>query len=243
MIEVEGRPLRTLEKNALATSQRLVNLEPGIDRQGEDPLPEFHTLLKLRSERTILLLTEGGETLGGTQMALLEKGGKADFVQGIDHTDSTTADLLFIGRSYPTSRRSDLPLSLPLSGEIEGAVVGEEEMGPSTHSDPAGESDPPRRKGIILLEKLDQIEDDTVPEEAPLPGVEDPGRDLMEDEVLLTHLYRMSGVGAALIAGHHIHFLRQDVDDLPLPLVTPLGADDDDTTAFRSSTLHFDSLR
>jgi hypothetical protein len=47
MIEVEGRPLRTLEKNALATSQRLVNLEPGIDRQGEDPLPEFHTLLKL----------------------------------------------------------------------------------------------------------------------------------------------------------------------------------------------------
>ena len=48
----------------------------------------------------------------------------------------------------------------------------------------------------------------------------------MEDEGLVAVDDGVAGVVAALVAGHDVEPLRQQVDDLALPLVAPLGADD-----------------
>jgi hypothetical protein len=58
--------------------------------------------------------------------------------------------------------------------------------------------------------------------------MEDAGRDQMEDEPLLPDEDRVAGVVAAVVAGHHLHLVGEQVDDLTLPLVAPLGAGDDD---------------
>ena len=60
------------------------------------------------------------------------------------------------------------------------------------------------------------------------PGVEDPRRDQVEDELLLADDDRVAGVVAAVVARHHLDLRRQQVDDLPLALVAPLGAGDHD---------------
>ncbi len=52
-----------------------------------------------------------------------------------------------------------------------------------------------------------------------------PEGDEMENELLLPDLDRVAGVVAALGADDDVGLLRQNVDDLALPLIAPLGAD------------------
>ncbi len=47
----------------------------------------------------------------------------------------------------------------------------------------------------------------------------------MQDDGLAVPDDRVSGIGAALIANHEIGPRGEDVDDLPLSLVPPLGPD------------------
>jgi hypothetical protein len=58
-------------------------------------------------------------------------------------------------------------------------------------------------------------------------AAEHPTRDLPDLEGLAVDDDRVARVRAALVATHEIRVLRQQIDDLPLPLVTPLCADDD----------------
>ena len=58
--------------------------------------------------------------------------------------------------------------------------------------------------------------------------MEDAGRDQMEDEALLAHLDGVAGVVAAVVAGHDLDLLREQVHDLALAFVAPLGADHHD---------------
>ena len=52
----------------------------------------------------------------------------------------------------------------------------------------------------------------------------------MQDELLIIHQYRVARVRTALVAGDECRLLGQDIRDLSFALVTPLSADDDDTT-------------
>ena len=55
-------------------------------------------------------------------------------------------------------------------------------------------------------------------------GMQDARGDQMKDEFLAVHHQGVAGVVAALIPHHHPGPLGQEVDDLPLAFVTPLGA-------------------
>ena len=55
-------------------------------------------------------------------------------------------------------------------------------------------------------------------------GVQDARRDQMKDKLLAVHHQGVAGVVAALIPHHHLRLPGQEVDDLPLAFVTPLGA-------------------
>src|SRR5262249_18077099 len=52
----------------------------------------------------------------------------------------------------------------------------------------------------------------------------------------------MAGVVAALEAHDDVGLFRQPVDDLALPFVTPLGADDDNISHFRSPILKLQEI-
>ncbi len=57
--------------------------------------------------------------------------------------------------------------------------------------------------------------------------MEDAGRDEVQDGLLAAHHQRVAGVVAALEADHHVGVLGEEIDDLSLALVAPLGSDDD----------------
>ena len=53
--------------------------------------------------------------------------------------------------------------------------------------------------------------------------VEDAARDQLEGEGLAVDHDAVAGVVAALVAHHHVHLAGQEVGELALPLVAPLG--------------------
>ena len=72
-----------------------------------------------------------------------------------------------------------------------------------------------------------RVDDHAVADQAQLAGVEDPRRDQVELVDLVAADDRVAGVVAALVADHDVGPLGEQVGDLPLPLVAPLGADND----------------
>ena len=86
--------------------------------------------------------------------------------------------------------------------------------------------DPPPPQLVDLRAQHHRVHHHAVADRAELAGVEDPGRDQVELEGLAVADDRVAGVVAALEADHEVGLLGEQVDDLPLPLVAPLGADD-----------------
>jgi hypothetical protein len=64
-------------------------------------------------------------------------------------------------------------------------------------------------------------------DDADRAGIEDARGDVVEGKGLAVAQDRVPRVRAALIAAYEVRVLGEEVDDLPLALVAPLGADDD----------------
>src|SRR5262249_52513403 len=69
-----------------------------------------------------------------------------------------------------------------------------------------------------------RIDDDAVADDAGHAGMQDAGRDEMQDELLALHVDRVACVVSALISRHDGEARGQQVDNLPLAFVAPLGA-------------------
>ena len=82
------------------------------------------------------------------------------------------------------------------------------------------------RPSISSISDL-RVDDDAVADHAQLAGVEDPRRDQVELVDLVVADDRVAGVVAALVADDDVGPLGEQVGDLSLALVAPLGADDD----------------
>src|SRR4051794_41918203 len=82
---------------------------------------------------------------------------------------------------------------------------------------------------LDLAGENSRVDDDAVADRADLARVEDPRGDQVELEGLTVADDRVAGVVSALKADHDIGLLREQVGDLALALVAPLGADYDDS--------------
>jgi hypothetical protein len=80
---------------------------------------------------------------------------------------------------------------------------------------------------VDLPQQHGRVEDDPVADDAGLIRVEDAGRDQVKLELPALAHDRVAGVVAALEAHDHRRPLREQVGDLSLPLVAPLGTDYD----------------
>jgi len=74
-----------------------------------------------------------------------------------------------------------------------------------------------------------------IADQADLAGMQEPGGNEVEDELLAVHDDGVAGVVAALEADQQIGLLAEDVDHLSLAFIAPLGADHDDVHQDRRS--------
>src|SRR4029079_6398941 len=132
--------------------------------------------------------------------------------------------LVGVAGTDPAPGGADLELAeLRLALLIEELVVRHDQMRVGRDPEPA-EVDPPAPELVDLSGEHDWVDDYAVPDGAQLAGVEDPGRDQVKRERLAFADDGVSRVVAALEADHEIGLLGEQVHDLPLPLVAPLGS-------------------
>jgi hypothetical protein len=82
-------------------------------------------------------------------------------------------------------------------------------------------------EGIDFGEQGGGIDHQPITDHGLFAVAQDAAGDEFEDEPLLADEDRVSGVVAALIARHDIEPFGEKIDNLPLALVSPLGAQDD----------------
>src|SRR5262245_31693870 len=100
------------------------------------------------------------------------------------------------------------------------SAVGDDEV--LLHRDPA-----PHEALDLLLERP-RVDHHPVAHDAQDPGMQDPGGDQVEHQALASEDDGVARVVAAVVARDDLDARGQVVDDLPLPLVTPLRARNDD---------------
>jgi len=83
-----------------------------------------------------------------------------------------------------------------------------------------------------FFEKCNGIENYTVSDYAAASCAQHATRDQLQDKLFAVDDDCVAGIVAAGVASHDGKILRQDIDDLALAFVTPLGADDDRSSAF-----------
>ena len=78
-----------------------------------------------------------------------------------------------------------------------------------------------------------------LPMTACLPGPQNAARNQLQDELLVADEDGVAGVVAALVARHDVEAFGEEIDDLPLALVAPLGAQDDYVSHFDQTYLFY----
>ena len=99
-------------------------------------------------------------------------------------------------------------------------------MGAVGDEEPAGGVDAALVQLIQLGEEVLRLQHDAVADHAGDAGVQDAGGNLPQDELAVADDDGVAGVGPALVAHHQVGPLGQHVDQLALPLVSPLGPND-----------------
>ncbi len=77
---------------------------------------------------------------------------------------------------------------------------------------------------VELVDQHTRVDHDTVADHAALAGIQDPGGDQVQLPLLAAADDRVAGVVAALEADDGVCVLGEQVGDLALALVAPLGA-------------------
>jgi hypothetical protein len=235
VVDVEQRSLGALEEHRPALVEEPVGHRRGVGDVLLEPVAVGEVLLGHRAQ------VEPHVALVGPQRELLGLERSDDLlledllVEQVLHADPDPRGLVGVARPDPPARGADLQLAEPALGRlVEQPVVGHDQVRVGRHAQ-AADVHPPAAQLVELLAEDLGVHDDAVADDARLARVEDPGRHEVELERLAVADDRVAGVVAALEAHHGVGLLGEQVGDLPLALVAPLGADDDDAGHERSS--------
>ena len=226
MVEVEQGGLRALAEHGLPVAQGPVDEQRGIRDVGPQSLGVALGLLGDRLElerRSTIDPLQPDVLLGERDLDLLPQDLR---VEEILRADPEARGLVCIGRADPAPGRADLQLpEPPLTRLVERHVPGHDEVRVARQADGLGRDAP----CVELVELLDEDPgiDDAARAQHALLAPEDPRRHVPELVRLALGDDRVAGVGAALVAADEVGMLGEQVDDLALPLVPPLRADDD----------------
>ena len=148
-------------------------------------------------------------------------------VEQVLDADADPRGLVRVGRPDAPAGRPDLePTQASLARAVERHVPRHDEVGVAGNEQQALRLVPARLELVELRDQNAGIDDAAGADRAALAR-DDAGRDLPDLVGLVAHDDGVAGVRSTLVAADEIRVLREQVDDLSLPLVAPLRADDD----------------
>ena len=224
-VEIEESALRSFEQDSPAFFEGLINEQRGVGYVGAEPLRErLHPLGKLLDlERSHVVealqhdvfLREGSLELLAENLAVenvLGPGYEACCLVGICGNDSSPGVPIW---SFP-SRRSLAESIATCQGMIE-CVSRDPQPGRVT----------PRRLSSSISSTRSPGSMTSPLRRRDLPVAQDARGHVVELEGLAVADDRVPGVRAALVPADEVGVSREEIDDLPLAFVPPLGSDDD----------------
>ena len=152
----------------------------------------------------------------------------------IEHAHAAPRDLVLVRRPDAAARGPDR--SARRAARIDELVIRHHEMRALAHVQPAFDVDAVGDELVDLGEQRLGVEHDPVADRAADAGMQNPARDLVQHEGARADVHRVAGVRAALVAYDPVGTLGEHVDELALPFVAPLRADDDDRARIRHRT-------
>ena len=183
--------------------------------------------------RSTMSSTSRAVATGVLELAVLGDGAGLDVGgegAGIEHVTGPQADppsLVGVRRADALERRADLVVAAHRLGDgVVRLVPREDQVGPARHLQALARHAAGLQR-VELGEQRRQVDDDTVADHRHDVVVEDAARDQLQGVAVAADDDGVAGVVATLVAHDVAVLLGQQVDDLGLALVTPLGADDD----------------
>ena len=227
VVEIEQRPLRALEQNVAPFVQRAVDEQRRVGHVRTDPLRERLEVAAISSRferRHAVDALEPDVLLRERDLDLLAEDLR---VEQVLHADSEPRGLVRVAGPDAALRRADLQLAeSPLARLVDRDVPRHDQVRLAGEMHGRRVESPRDSSSSTSVRKHLGIDDAARADHARL-AAEHAARDLADLEGLAVDDDRVAGVRAALVAADEIGVLREQVDDLALPLVSPLRADDD----------------
>ena len=238
VVDIEHRPLRALEEDALALLPGAVEPVPDRRREGQ----------QAGCDRQQGLLELGGVGIRYPEAApkrvvmeqqLAEPGPQGLDVAQIAETDGAAADLVLVGRADAAAGRADLGAAAGLLPRLVELAVDRQDQ-----ADVLGDrqrlrtdADALPRHGVDFVQQRPGIDHHAVADHGELAAAHHAGGQQAQLVLDAIHHQRVAGIVAALKAHHDVGPAGEPVDDLALALVAPLGAHHRDVAHDYSSPL------
>ena len=226
VVEVEQRRLRAFEQHELAVAERVVDVERRVGDVRAQPLRIPLVLRRHGLEVERLRLVDALEPevlLGERDLDLLPQDLRVEHV--LD-ADAEPHRLVGVAGPDAAARRADREAAeAVLARLVDREVPRHDQVRVARDVDLGGRA----AAQLELVELADQdvgVDDAAVADHARL-AAHDAARQRADLERLVADDDRVSGVRAALVAADDVRVLREQVDDLALPFVSPLRPDDD----------------
>ena len=227
MIEVEEGGLRALEQDAVPGLERLVDHQRGVRDQRQDPgreaVEQFPRAGDVRRDplrAPAEQLAVPGDQVGEPLVAILR-------MAQIPEPEAPAGRLVGVRRADAPAGGADPVLPEPfLLPRLDRPVHREDDLGPVREEQVGRGIAPGRLQHLHFLEEGERVHDAAVADDGADARVEHRGGKQVQDELPASGDDRVSRVVAAPEPHHRVEARGEDVDELALPLVTPLGPDD-----------------
>ena len=229
MVDVEQGGLGALEQDVLAVGVGAVEQMGGFGHVRADDLGVGKVLLADLVDRVAGHAVDLGEDLVLFSQGRFELLTEDLLVEQVLHADADAGELVLVAGADAATGGADLVLAQALFGSaVEVDVVGHDDVGVAGDDQTfAGDA-----LGFELGHFIDEharVDHHAVADDGRDRVVHDARGDKVQGELLVAVNHRMAGVVAALVAYDVIEVLRNEVGDLALAFIAPLGADEHGT--------------
>src|SRR5712692_11225542 len=229
MIDIEQSRLCAFQQDRIAASRGLVEKMSRVAKEWRQAFHHRRGLVKDRIRVEWLSTICNDDSISVFQVAF-DARTKYFRNQSVRDANPSAARLIFVSRANAAQRSSHaLVTETFFAGVIQRAVIRQYQVRSRADLNAIGrDADALRDEPIRLFEESFRIDHHAVAQHAGLALVNDSGRQQMQHERSVADLDRMPGVVAALVADYDVEALGEQIDNLALAFIAPLGADDRD---------------